>query len=125
MYKNDWIMTEISKAIKFLLLILFNKKETDLEYLYVMESPRYKLQFERIKDLVKEGRASEAEELLFEREDSSDMVNFEIALWFYNELNNMEDSQLSEMNFSRTEIKDGLKDLLNLYGFTEYAKTIE
>lgn len=125
MYKNDWIMTEISKAIKFLLLILFNKKETDLEYLYVMESPRYKLQFERIKDLVREGRASEAEDLLFEREDSSDMVNFEIALWFYNELNSMDDSRLSEMNFTRTEIKDGLRDLLNQYGFTEYAKTIE
>lgn len=125
MYKNDWIMTEISKAIKFLLFILFNKKETDLEYLYVMESPRYKLQFERIKDLVREGRASEAEDLLFEREDSSDMVNFEIALWFYNELNSMDDSRLSEMNFTRTEIKDGLRDLLNQYGFTEYAKTIE
>ncbi len=125
MYKNDWIMTEITKAIKFLLLVLFNKKEVDLEYIYVLESPRYKLEFERIKELLKEGRASEAEDLLFENEDSSDMVNFEIALWFYNELNTMEDKKLAEMDFTRAEIRDGLRDLLMLYGFEEYAKNIK
>ena len=78
-----------------------------------------------IKELLKEGRASEAEDLLFENEDSSDMVNFEIALWFYNELNMMEDKKLAEMDFTRAEIRDGLRDLLMLYGFEEYAKNIK
>lgn len=117
MYKEDFILKEIHKAIRFLVLLIFNKKEVKIDEILYRESPEYNMFFARIKDLVNSGEISEAEDLIFENYDKDNLIYLEIGLWFYDEINYLSDDKLEEMNFSRAEIKEGLKDLLQFYGY--------
>ncbi|NLI60004.1 MAG: hypothetical protein GX375_01070 [Clostridiales bacterium] len=61
-------------------------------------------------------KINEAENLLFERMDSSDIKVLSIELDFYSRLNELSDEKLEEGAFSREEIKEGLGDLLEVFG---------
>lgn len=49
------------------------------------------------------------------------MANLEVALLFYSYLNDKEDEFLQKNNFSRDEIKSGIKELVSRYGLTGMA----
>lgn len=56
--------------------------------------------------------------MLFEEVDTNDIKYLELALDFYNRLNEMDDEFLENNNFSRKEVEEGLKDLLKEFGIS-------
>jgi hypothetical protein len=70
----------------------------------------------KIRELLKEKKICEAEDLLFDRMSPGDRDTLETALDFYCELNKMDEDKLKEHGFSHDEIKTGLADITKRYG---------
>lgn len=70
----------------------------------------------KIRELLKEKKICEAEDLLFDRMSPGDRDTLETALDFYCELNKMDEDELKEHGFSHEEIKTGLADITKRYG---------
>ncbi|MBE0601909.1 MAG: hypothetical protein IH607_08975 [Firmicutes bacterium] len=116
MYEKDWFMRQITLAVAAISKIIFGKDvalyeirneagqtETDKLHLYLLR-------------LIDEGKANEAEDLLFQSLDAADQDTLLLALDFYQRLNALSDQALDPMNFSRQEIYAGLRDVQAIYG---------
>ena len=77
---------------------------------------RTDLLYREISRLVAEGKICEAEDLLYERLDIDDLNHLEMAVDFYQTVNRLDDTELERCNFSRDEIDDGLKTIMNMFG---------
>ena len=72
-------------------------------------------------NMIDDGRIDEAENKIYEITEDSDKRNLEIAILFYSYLNDKSDDFLEEHNFSREEIKSGLKEIASRYGIDSLA----
>lgn len=72
-------------------------------------------------NMIDDGRIDEAENKIYEITEDSDKRNLEIAILFYSYLNDKSDDFLEEHNFSREEIKSGLKEFASRYGIDSLA----
>lgn len=79
---------------------------------------------ELLMNMIDDGRIDEAENKIFELTEERDKKNLEIAILFYSYLNDKSDEFLEEYNFSREEVKLGLKDILSRYGMDSFAEMI-
>ena len=107
-YEQDYIMRLIKQVIQALIGILLNKKTT-MEY--DMPVNRQQTNGEdflaRLISLADAGKICEAENELSDILESGSDPAFQIALMFYDHLNNYDDSFLEEHSFSREEIRQG------------------
>lgn len=119
MYQQDYIMRLIKEIINFLAKIFLHIEDKDEVYydlLYENENSQTDYLHKELLKLIELGKINEAENLLFEKLDMSNKKHIELALDFYNRLNNLDDDFLEENNFSREEIVDGLKDIAKEFG---------
>lgn len=114
-YKQDWLLNQIEDLVRFVAKIIFNKDmitydiddETNLlesDCLYI-----------KIRELLNNDKVCEGEDLLFKNLDTDNKDYLKIAIDFYNTLNKWDDKKLEECNFSREEIVEGLKEVLEIY----------
>lgn len=73
-------------------------------------------------DMVDNGLINEAENKIYEITEEGSKIDLEIALLFYSYLNDKSDDFLEAYNFSRDEIKSGLKDITVRYGIDGFAE---
>ena len=119
MYKQDYIMRLIREAIKFLAKIFLHVKDEDeanYDLVYENEDSQADHLHSELLKLIESGEINKAENLLFEKLDTSNKKHIELALDFYNRLNNLNDYFVKKNNFSREEIVDGLKDISKEFG---------
>ena len=114
-FQDDWIMRQIEMMTRFFSQIVFQKDEVGYEFetsemLSVADQTHLNLQ-----KLVIEGRICEAEDLLFNNAEMTDKY-LELAIDFYRQLNELSDERLSNCNFSRDEIYEGLVDIMEKLG---------
>ena len=115
-YEQDWIMRQIKLMVAAISKIVFHKDaalydiqdeagqtENDKLHLYLLR-------------LIDEGKANEAEDLLFQSLHPADQDALLLALDFYQRLNALTDEALERMNFSRQEIYDGLREVETIFG---------
>lgn len=119
MFQNDYFMRQIEMLVRFLAKLIFNKETTVYEVIIDEEgniTPAGLLYLE-LNTMIKEGRINEAENLLFDRiETTYDNEYLEIAIDFYSQINNLTDEFLQEHDFSREEAVEGLSKVKQLYG---------
>ena len=72
--------------------------------------------YSKLGKLVSEGKINEAENLLFDEIDKSNIEYLRVGIDFYTNLNRLEDKVLEAHNYSREEIEQGLHDLSSEYG---------
>ena len=116
MYKKDWIMRQIENLIEILSRVFLEKDTPEYELMEDTSSKEFNYLYLQLDNMLKEGQINEAENLLFDHIEIGNKKYLELAINFYYKLNNMEDSFLKEHNFSRQEVDDGLKDLMNQMG---------
>lgn len=118
MYEHDYIMRLVMDLVKFIARTFLHKD--DVEYLLSDEDnlSQSDLLHKQLIALIKQGRINEAENMLFEELDTDNTKYLELAIDFYNRLNEMEDEFLENNNFSRQEIEEGLKEVINRFGIT-------
>lgn len=116
-FQNDYIMREIEKITRALSEIIFNKHASATDMLddegNVSESG---LLYYDLKSLIAQNKINEAENILFDAFKQSPTGSLlEVALQFYNELNELSDEALEAADFSRAEIAEGLGTINKLY----------
>lgn len=110
MYENDYLTQQIERICK-VLSKMFIKKDVDVD----KEDSSL---LNKLKYMIEVGNVNEAEDLLFENVEADDIgYCIEAAIYFYAELNKLDNDTLKKYNFSKDEILDGLNEIQEKYNF--------
>ena len=122
MYEQDYIIRLIREMIRAVLKLIFR---IDAESLTeeMLEDSEVKAALDGLLDMVDEGKINEAENVVYEITEDGGYKNLETALLFYSYLNEKPDEFLEENNFSRDEVKEGLREIISRYGLGSMADT--
>lgn len=115
MIREDYIMREIDRAVRLIARLIFNKGKADYELSGKEEAIALDALYLELSKLISIGKINEAENLLFVSLDAGDKRYLEIAIAFYNQLNEHDDDFLEKNDYSREEVKEGLDDVLKLF----------
>lgn len=121
MFEQDYIMRLIRELIRALIKLIFNvDTETPSEELTKQVEDRAAL--DALMKLLDAGKINEAENMVYELTEERDQEALKAALLFYARLNEQSDEFLESHDFSRQEVKDGLKALVSRYGLGSMAE---
>lgn len=115
MFEQDYILRLIKEMVRTILKLLFHI-DTDTPTAELLGEIEERKVLDNLLNLVDNGDINEAENKICELTSDGNMGNLKIALLFYSYLNDKTDDFLEENNFSREEIKEGLKDVISKYG---------
>lgn len=114
--EKDFILRMIKDLTKSIAYLVLGKNDLDFKLPETMEYSRVDDLYVRLLELVNSGNINDAEDLLFDEINPSDMRQFEMALSFYLYLNDFGDDYLEGNDYSRDEIKEGLMSICKEYG---------
>lgn len=112
---KDYVMRIVHEWIRTLIKLIFNRdidNDTDAEI-----PPEVMEQFRKLQAMIDEGKINEAENILLDGLRVEDHTYFEMALLFYEKLSGKTDEFLAEHDYSRQEVVDGLKYVVDYYGY--------
>lgn len=113
-------MRLIREMVRAILKLFFNiDSESPTEELLAGEEEKQLLDI--LLAMVDVGDINHAENQLYEIVSGGDMEKLKMALLFYSYLNDKSDDFLTEHDFSRGEIKSGIKDMVSMYGLDSMA----
>lgn len=113
--EKDYYMRIVHELVRMLIRLVFNKDiDRDGEEavpLEVMEK------YKKLISMIDDGQINEAENLLLDGLEQDSRAYFELALMFYEKLNGKTDEFLEEHEYSREEVTDGIKYVVDFYGY--------
>lgn len=113
---NDWLLKQINVVSEFLQK-LFTDMETSRKLNENEEYQKDSFEFERLlENLIEEDRINDAENILFEKLETNNLMYATIATRFYEKLKGLSDEKLQKSNYSREEILQGLNDMCDMFG---------
>ena len=110
-YENDIIMRQVRDMTRMLAKILFGKNTATYEYKEEDRHTATDSLYARLIALVDAGKINEAENRLRSEERA-----FEVALGFYDYLNELPEEFLEEHDYSKEEVKEGAQSLADRKG---------
>lgn len=116
MFEQDYIMRMIKEMVRLFLKILFNIN-TDSPTAELLENEQKQGILNNLTNMIDEGNINKAENELYSIIENGEKDDLEMVILFYSYLNDKDDDFLSEHDFSREEVKNGLKTGLSKYGF--------
>ena len=113
--EKDYIMRIVHEWIRTLIKLIFNKDidKDDEEPVSLKVIEQYK----KLLSMIDDGEINEAENILIDGLKEGDRAYFVMALLFYEKLSGKTDEFLVEHDYSREEVVDGLKYVVNFYGY--------
>ena len=114
----DYIMRMIKEMARVLFSLMLGKKYTQVE---LPKENKFSVSGKGLEDftgLADQGKINEAENILLEGLREGDRAYFEMSLLFYEKLSGKTDEFLAGHGYSREEVVDGLKYVVNYYGYT-------
>jgi hypothetical protein len=115
-FEKDWFMRQLKLCVDMAASLILGKEFSPYQLSgQDPMSPADQLHVQVV-TLLKEGDINGAEDALFEGVDPDDRSIYEVGLDFYDRLNQLTDKELSQLDFSREEIRDGLTDWSEEYG---------
>lgn len=114
--EKDYILRMIKDLTKSIAHLILGKSEIEYELPEESEYSKVDTLYVKLIELVNLGQINEAEDLLFEEINPSDMRQFEMAMSFYLYLNDFGDDYLEKNNYSRDEITEGIRSICKEYG---------
>ena len=114
--EKDYILRMIKDLTKSIAHLILGKSEIEYELPKESEYSRVDTLYVKLIELVNIGQINEAEDLLFDEINPSDMRQFEMAMSFYLYLNDFGDDYLEKNNYSRDEITEGIRSICKEYG---------
>ena len=121
MFEQDYVMRLIKEMVRAILKLLFNI-DTDSPSAELLEDAKEQQTLDELLDMVDKGFINEAENKIYEITEEGKKTDLEMALLFYSYLNDKSDEFLEAHNYSRDEIKAGLKDITVRYGVAGFAE---
>ncbi len=114
--KQDYMMRQIHQLIEVLFGELLREKRKAKGNIAVIENEK----FANLLGLVEQYEINQAENILFEEINANKPEDFEMALQFYQKLNEKDDAFLAKANYTREEIQQGIQDIAKIYGKEEW-----
>lgn len=111
MFENDYVMRMISDMVRAIAKVLFKKETAQYEFENENDYTANDMLYLKLDGMIRSGKINEAENILMENMDLDDIKYRELAVDFYWKINDFNDEYLEEHNYSRDEIKDGLKNV--------------
>lgn len=121
LFEQDYVMRLIKEMVRAILKLLFNI-DTDFPSAELLKDSEEEQTLDELLDMIDDGFINEAENRIYEITEKGKKIDLEIALLFYSYLNDKSDKFLEEHNYSRDEIKAGLKDITAKYGVDGFAE---
>lgn len=115
-YENDFIMRQVRDMTRMLAKILFGKNTAIYEYQQEDNYTAADSLYARLIAMVDAGKINEAENRLYEELDRDEEGTFEVALGFYDYLNELPEEFLEAHDYSRDEVKEGAQSLADRKG---------
>lgn len=115
-FQKDYLMRQIEDMVRFIAKVLFGKDLFKYEIIDEANLTQTDMLYANLMALVSQRKLCEAEDLLYESIESGNADHARIALDFYDTINALSDDELESSNFSREEIKDGLKQITAILG---------
>ena len=112
---KDYVMRIVHEWIRTLIRLIFGKDIDAEEDTGI--SAEVAEQYRKLMDMIDDGEINEAENILLDGLEEGDRAYFEMALLFYEKLGGKPDEFLAEHDYSRQEVVDGLKYVVNFYGY--------
>ena len=113
--EKDYYMRIVHELVRMLIRLVFNKDidrdEEEAVPLEVLEK------YKKLISMIDDGQINEAENLLLDGLEPDSRAYFELALMFYEKLNGKTDEFLEEHDYSREEVTDGIKYVVDFYGY--------
>lgn len=114
--EKDYILRMVKDLVKSIAHIVLGKSEMEYELPENDEYSRIDYLYVKLLELVNQGKINDAEDMLFDEINTSDMKQFEMAMSFYLYLNDFGDDYLESNDYSRDEISEGIKSICKEYG---------
>ena len=112
---KDYVMRIVHEWIRTLIRLIFGKDIDAEEDTGI--SAEVAEQYRKLMVMIDDGEINEAENILLDGLEEGDRAYFEMALLFYEKLGGKTDEFLAEHDYSRQEVVDGLKYVVNFYGY--------
>lgn len=113
--EKDYYMRIVHELVRMLIRLVFSKDidrdDEEAVPLEVMEK------YKKLISMIDDGQINEAENLLLDGLEPDSRAYFELALMFYEKLNGKTDEFLEEHDYSREEVTDGIKYVVDFYGY--------
>ena len=115
-YEQDWLMKQIQMLVRFIARTLFGRDTDEFSEIIEKSSCGADILYKELLCMLREGEICKAENHLFDSVDTSSKYHLAVAVEFYSILNSYSDEVLEKADFSREEVKDGLKTITALFG---------
>lgn len=115
-YQKDYILREIESLIHVITDVFLGEETKEYLPTGKQEDKEVDKLHLEIQKLQKAGKINEAENLLFDKISISHRGYLKIAINFYQQINQLSDEELANQNFSREEIEQGIKEIMNIFG---------
>ena len=113
--EKDYYMRVVHELVRTLIRLVFRKEiDKDEEKMVPLEVLE---QYKKLTAMIDDGQINEAENLLLDGMEVDSRAYFELALMFYEKLNGKTDEFLEEHDYSREEVLDGIKYVVDYYGY--------
>ena len=120
--EKDYILRMVKDLVKSIAHIVLSKSEIEYELPEKDDYSRVDYLYVRLLELVNQGKINDAEDMLFDEINTSDMKQFEMAMSFYLYLNDFGDNYLESNDYSRDEISEGIKSICKEYGVSSMVE---
>jgi hypothetical protein len=117
-YQQDYVMRLIKQMMQAVSNIVFKKTDTDKETDSIQTDTTESDREIDLLALADSGQINEAENLLYETLDTTDMSQLRKAFAFYEHINEYQNDFLEEHNYSREEVLDGIKNVSEEFGIS-------
>ena len=113
--EKDYYMRVVHELVRTLIRLVFRKEiDKDEEKMVPLEVLE---QYKKLTAMIDDGQINEAENLLLDGMEADSRAYFELTLLFYEKLNAKTDEFLEEHDYSREEVLDGIKYVVDFYGY--------
>ncbi|HJD33973.1 MAG TPA: hypothetical protein H9911_05455 [Candidatus Mediterraneibacter tabaqchaliae] len=113
--EKDYYMRIVHELVRMLIRLVFSKDiDRDGEEAVPLEVLE---KYKKLISMIDDGQINEAENLLLDGLEPDSRAYFELALMFYEKLNGKTDEFLEEHDYSREEVTDGIKYVVDFYGY--------
>lgn len=115
-YQKDYLMRLIEDIVRIIARIFFGKDYARYQFVDETLLSKTDLWYRQLMELIEQRRLGEAEDILFDGLDTQNRDHMSVALDVYMAMNALSEDELEDADFSREEIKDGLKKITGMFG---------
>ena len=115
-YEQDWLMKQIQMLVRFIAKTVFKKDTDEFSEIIERSASGADILYRELLALLESGEICKAENHLYDSIDVKNKYHLAVAMDFYARLNLLSEQELEKADFSREEIKDGIKNITALFG---------